>query len=120
MEIKKFDQKNEDIIVHGNGKICTPIKELLYSDACEDIINRFITNSHSQDSPPLNLTGFEVKTEKGRDQLVLLLQTLCEYPVEQVANLIPQANCLLNKSQRKNLCKFVEGLHYFWHSYREY
>jgi hypothetical protein len=54
MEIKQFGQENEDIIRHGDGKTCTPIKELLNSDACEDIINQFITNLHSQDSPLLN------------------------------------------------------------------
>ncbi len=119
MEIKQFDRENEDIIIHGDGKICTPIKELLYSDACEDIINRFIDNLHNQDSPLLNSIAFEMKTEEGLDQLIRLLQTLCEYPLEQVANLIPQANFFLQKSQRKNLCKFVEELNDFWHSFRE-
>jgi hypothetical protein len=48
--------------------------------------------------------------------LIRLLQTLCEYPIEQVANLIPQANCFLEKTQRKNLHEFVEGLSDFWRS----
>ncbi len=119
MEIKQFGRENENIIIHGDGENCTLlIKELLYSDACEDIINRFIDNLHSHSSPLLNSIGFEVETEEGRDQLIRLLQTLCDYPLEQVANLIPQANCFLQISQRENLCKFVEELNDFWHSFR--
>ena len=118
MEIKQLDQENEDIIANDNGEICTPIKELLYSDACENIIKRFIDTLHSQDLHLLNSIGFDVKTKEGRDQLIRLLQTLCDYPIEQVANLIPQAKCFLQKSQRRNLYMFVEELNDFWHLYR--
>lgn len=115
--IKRFDQEGRQIIIHTDGRICITKRELLHSDAFDEIVDLFIDHLHSQDSPLLDSMDISLKNKQDRDILNHLLRTLSDYPLEQVANLTPQANSFLEDSKRKALHTFVEELYNFWRSF---
>ncbi|MDR4507610.1 MAG: hypothetical protein MRJ65_05120 [Candidatus Brocadiaceae bacterium] len=120
MVIKEFVQEGSQIILHTDGEICNEKRELLHSKGFEVVINLFIDNLRNYDSPLLHSIGLELNTKNDRNKLINILRTICEYPLDQIADILPQNDYLLQPSHRRELLRFVEMLYDFWRSFSRF
>ncbi len=117
MAIKKFEHQDNQIIVHTNGDVCTSKRQLLNSEAFDNVVEMFIENLRLQDSPLLESIGFELERKTEVSRLINILRATCEVPLEQVARVCSNAACFLEQPERNALHLFVETLYDFWRSF---
>jgi len=117
MEMERFVQEHNQIIMHAQKRVCTSKQELLRSDVFRRIIHLYSIRLHHKNFPffsalPAHLLSVD-KDENIREILVLL----CGMPLEEVPDHLPYAAPLVQPEARKMLHGFVEGLYDFWRNF---
>ena len=120
MAIMLFHQESKQIIIHIDDCVCSTKKEVLHSGIFLRIVAQYIERLNDCQSPLLNALPFDVATREGRALLIGTLRSLCDFPLEQLAESLPDGDAILGHSTRKALDEFVEGLYNFWRSFDRY
>lgn len=120
MAIKRFVRNKKQCIIYTDGKICDSKREVLHSDLFENMVGLFIKEQLHNDSTLLDALGIDLATERGPRQLVNILRTLCEHPLQQVVTILPAAEIFLQADRWTALHEFVERLYDYWRSYDRY
>ncbi len=117
MALKWFNQENNQIIMHTNEAVCSTKQEVVHSDIFLHIIDQYIERLQKCDSPKLAALPFDATTREGRYLLVSTLRSLCDFPLERLAQSLPQGEDILAPAARQALDEFVAGLYDFWRSF---
>ena len=117
MAIKGFKQEANQIIIHTDDHVCSTKQELLHSDIFLRVIEQYIDRLQDCHAPLLKALPFDVTTREGRALLLGTLRSLCDFPLEQLADSLPQGGKVLDHGTRKALDEFVADLYNFWRSF---
>ena len=117
MGIKRFNQEADQIIIHTDDAICSTKKEILHSDIFLHIMDQYVERLQDRQAPLLGDFPFDITSREGRSLLIGTLRSLCDFPLEQLAQSLPQGDEILAPRSRKALDEFVNGLYDFWRSF---
>ena len=117
MAIKRFEIEGSQMVIYTEGQICSTKRELTHSDVFYRIICLYVARLSRQRSPLLGLLGLEPENAAGCSSLLALLRPLSENTLDQVANIVPDADRFLEPDRRRALHQFVEGLYDFWRAF---
>jgi hypothetical protein len=110
----------KNVVIHSDGERYDSKSRFIQSNLFRNLIELFVERLEQQGGKLLSSTGFDLRCEGDREQLLQVLQRLCDRSLEDVARDLPSAASLLDQEKRIALHQFVERMYDFWRSFERF
>lgn len=116
--MQRIEREGHQIILHSQGEVCHSTQRLVNSRTFHRILVDFVNELATRDSSLIKELGINLSNKQDDNPFVNLLRMVALFPLDQVAEMIPEARFYLDK--RAELHEFVESLYNYWRGFDRY